>query len=196
MKLYYSDASPYARKVRVVAAELGVTLELLPADTLAHESDYGLINPVHRIPALVLEDGQVLINSPVISEYLDVHFGPKLLPPAGAARWEVLQLQSLGDGLMDAAVPRRHENARPAEQQSPDRLWRYKRSMDQTMDYLEQNIARLAGINLGTIAIAAGLGYTSFRHAGDDWEAHRPKLAAWYAEFATRASMLATPHPG
>ena len=196
MKLYYADASPYARKVRVAALLLGVELELVPTNTLAAESDFGRINPVHRVPALQLDSGKVLIDSPLIVEYLDATYGPKLIPVAGEARWEVLLLQAFGDGLMDAAVPRRYENVRPPEQQSPDRLRSYKRSMDQTMDHLERNAELLAGVDAGTIAIACALAYVSFRHRDDEWEKTRPRLAAWHREFSTLPAMQATSLPG
>lgn len=195
MKLFYAKTSPYVRKVRVAAAELSVDLELVETNAAAPESNYGAINPVHRVPALQLDTGRVLFDSPVICEYLDVTYGPRLLPASGEERWEVLTLQALGDGLMDAAVPRRGEQMRPAEQQSPERLALYIRSMTQILDHLEASTDRLAGVDLGTIAISCALHYVAFRHPGDDWSATRPRLAAWNSAFAARPSMENTRFP-
>src|SRR5882762_6290395 len=107
MKLYSSPTSPYVRKARVVAAELGIPLEEEMIAVHAMPSDFGKISPVNRIPALRLDDGTVMLDSRVICENLDSLKGARLLPPSGAARWQVLKLQVMGDGLLDAAVPRR-----------------------------------------------------------------------------------------
>ena len=192
MKIHASPASPYVRKVRVLAAELGVPLEMVIADAAAPQSDYGRINPIHRVPALELDDGEVLFDSPVICEYLDATHGGGFFPPAGAERWRVLKLQALGDGIMDAAVPRRGEVLRPEQQQSPARIAAYERSIRQVLDVLEQAVAGLGGVNIGTIAVACALGYLDFRFPGDAWRTGRPALAAWHEAFDRRPSMAAT----
>src|SRR5690242_11181393 len=192
MKLYSSPTWPYVRKVRVAAAELGLPLELENDAIHAIPSDFGKINPVNRIPALRLDDGTMVFDSRVICEYLDAQHGSTLLPPSGAARWQVLKLQVFGDGILDAAVPRRSEMNRPAAQQSPPRLAEYERSIRQTLDALEQDVGALAGLNLGTIAIGCGLGYLDFRFADEDWRKTRPHLARWNAGLAERPSMVAT----
>lgn len=192
MKVHASPASPYVRKVRALAVELGVPLEMVIADAAAPESDYGRINPIHRVPALELDDGEVLFDSPLICEYLDTVHGGGFLPPAGRERWRVLKLQALGDGIMDAAVPRRGEVLRPQQQQSPPRLAAYERSIRQVLDALERDVAGLDGVNVGTLAVACALGYLDFRFPDDGWRTGRPRLAAWYEIFAQRPSMLET----
>jgi glutathione S-transferase len=192
MKLYHSAPSPYARKTRVTALELGVELELETVAVHAIPSDYGAINPVNRIPALRLDSGEMVFDSRVICEYLAVQAGSDLLPAVGAERWRVLKLQVFGDGIMDAAVPRMGEVSRPKEQQNPHRLAEYERSLTQTLDALERITDQLGGVNLGAIAIACALGYLDFRFAWDPWRPSRPKLAAWFETFAARPSMAAT----
>jgi glutathione S-transferase len=192
MKIHSSPASPYVRKVRALAAELGVPLEVVIADAQAAESDYGKINPIHRVPALELDDGDVLFDSPVICEYLDAVHGGGFFPPSGPERWRVLKLQALGDGIMDAAVPRRGEVLRPTQQQSPARLAAYERSIRQVLDTLEKDVAGLDSLNIGTLSVACALGYLDFRFPGDDWRKGRPALDAWYANFSRRPSMTAT----
>ena len=192
MKVHASPASPYVRKVRALAIELGVPLEMVIADAQAAESDYGRINPIHRVPALELDSGEVLFDSPLICEYLDAVHGGGLFPPAGPERWRVLKLQALGDGIMDAAVPRRGEVLRPEQQQSPGRLAAYERSIRQVLDALEQQVAGLDGVNIGTLAVACALGYLDFRFPGDEWHKTRPALKAWYDAFARRPSMAQT----
>jgi glutathione S-transferase len=192
VKLYSSPTSPYVMKVRAVAAELGVALELENVAIHAMPSDFGLINPVNRIPALRLDDGSLMLDSRVICEYLDWLKGSTLLPPSGSARWQVLKLQVFGDGLLDAAVPRRAEMNRPAAQQSPPRLAEYERSIRQVLDALDGSVEDLAGVNLGTLAIGCGIGYLDFRFSDEDWRRTRRSLARWYDDFAKRPAMQTT----
>ena len=192
MKIHASPASPYVRKVRALAIELGVPLEMVIVDAAAPDSDYGKINPIHRVPALELDDGEVLVDSPVICEYLDTVHGGGFFPPNGPERWRVLKLQALGDGIMDAAVPRRGEVLRPAQQQSPGRLAAYERSIRQVLDALEQDVAGLHGVNIGSLAVACALGYLDFRFPEDAWHERRPALKAWYDAFSERPSMAGT----
>lgn len=192
MKLYSSPTSPYVRKVRVLALELGTPLELQPVAVHAIPSDFGKINPVNRIPALELDDGELIFDSRVICEYLDVAAGGRFLPSAGPERWRVLKLQVFGDGILDAAVPRYFELQRPPQQRSDHRLAEYERSMRQTLDALEQEAERLGEANLGAIAVGCALGYLDFRFADEPWREGRPRLAAWYEAFAARPSMAQT----
>lgn len=193
MKLYYGLPSPYSRKVRVVAHELGLALDLEPTNAMAWDNGFGQVNPINRVPTLVLDDGRSLFDSRVICEYLDVQHGSRLLPASGEARWAVLRAQALGDGLMDAAVPRRHETLRPDEQQSPERLRLYRRSIDQTLDYLEADLRPLQGIDLGSIAIGCALSYLQFRFPDDGLPQSHPKIHAWLQDFSQRESMTGTP---
>jgi len=192
LQLYGSATSPYARKVRAVAIEAGIELELERADAHAFPSDFGRINPINRIPALRLLDGSMLFDSRVICEYLDSVAGAGLFPSAGPARWKILNLQALGDGVLDAAVPRLSETWRPTAQQSPSRLAKYERSITQILDALEADVASLEGVNIGTLSIACAAGYLDFRFAGDAWRHGRPHLARWYASFSRRPSLQRT----
>ena len=192
LKLYYSAASPYARKPRVVALELGLELELESVAVHSLQSDYGEVNPVNRIPALLADDESLVFDSRVICEYLDVLSGGGLLPPSGPDRWAVLKLQVLGDGLMDAAVPRNAERHRPTAQQNADRLAEYERSMRQILNALESSTVGLEGLNLGVISIGCALGYLDFRYPDAPWRQARPHLAAWYETFSARPSMMQT----
>ena len=198
MKLYFSPASPYVRKVRAVAIECGLIdrIELVPTDVYASGNNYEKVNPVHRVPALQLDDGMSLFDSPVICEYLDsLHQGHKLFPPVGKARWQALRLQAMGDGILDAAVPRRQESLRPEAQQSAARIATYQKMMRQTLDALEAEADQLSGATIGTLAVACALGYLDFRFASDEWRKGRPKLAAWYESFAKRPSLAQTVPP-
>lgn len=192
MQLLYAVPSPYSRKVRVVAYELGVPLELVPVNAMSDDRSLGAINPLNRVPALLANDGTAFFDSPLISEYLDVTYGPKLFPLESSARWRALSQQALGDGIMDAAVPRRHETLRPAEQQSRERIRLYQRSIDQALARLEEEVAELSRFHIGTISIACALSYLDFRFSGDAWRDRHPELAEWLDGVSQRPSMQAT----
>src|SRR5271154_3743651 len=108
MKLYSNPASPFGRKCQVIAHELGLKLEVIK--TLpAQDPDFRRINPLGKIPAMVLEDGSVIFDSPVICEYLNHRGGGKFFPGMNifrqnSGRWKALVLQALGDGIMEAAL--------------------------------------------------------------------------------------------
>jgi glutathione S-transferase len=199
MKLRYSPASPYVRKCLALAHEAGLAgrIDLVPTVTADPCSGLANDNPLGKIPALATDDGQVLFDSPVICEYLDsLHGGGKFLPPAGPARWTALRRQALADGLLDAALLRRYESARPADEQSPGWHDKQKAVITRALDALEAEADRLgdpAGpVDVGRIAIGCALGYLDFRFAADAWREGRPKLARWYEDFAKRPSMAAT----
>jgi len=202
MKLYYSNTSPYVRKVMVVAHErvLIDRIETLPASAtpVNHNGTLAAVNPLGKVPALVLEDGTALYDSPVIAEYLDALDGaPVLLPASGPARWAALRQQAAADGLLDASILIRYERAlRPAEKQWEAWVDGQMLKIRQTLDGLEQEAAKFGSQpTIGTITVACALAYLDFRFAEEGWRTTRPALAAFYEAFAARASMVATAPP-
>ena len=115
MKLYFSPTSPYVRKCLVSAHELGLVdrIQLLAANAHPVQRDATLIasNPLGKVPTLLTDDGTPLYDSRVICEYLDHLAGGSLFPRTGDARWAALTLQSLADGMLDAALLARYEQA-------------------------------------------------------------------------------------
>lgn len=204
MKLRHSPTSPYVRKVDVVAMETGLTdrIERVPTNPWDPEGDLPGDNPLGKVPALIADDGTVFCDSPVICEYLDSqHGGAKMIPATGPARWQALNLETLADGILDAAIARVIENKmRPAEFKWDGWLTRQSGKIERALDVLEREAA--AGIlgepgadgpvTIGTISVGCALGYLDFRFGDEDWRASRPKLAAWYEDFSKRPSMQAT----
>jgi glutathione S-transferase len=198
MKLRYSATSPFVRKVVMVAIETGQDKEIdrVPTDTADPASGLSSDNPLNKVPALLLEDGTSLYDSSVICQYLDQRKGGRLLPAAGPARWTALRREALADGMMDAALLRRYELGRPESQRSPEWDAKHKLKMEQGLDALEREAAGFGDLfDLGTIAIAAMLGYFDFRFKAEAWRTNRPKLAAWYESISKRPSFQATLPP-
>jgi glutathione S-transferase len=198
MKLHYSPASPYVRKVSICAEEAGLAgrIEIVPTKVLPSEPnrEYGRVAPLMKVPSLELDDGTALFDSIVICEYLDHLSGSaKLFPPAGDARWRALRLHALADGILDAAVLARYETAlRPAELRWDAWLQGQLAKVDQALDFLERSVGDLEGITIGTISVVCALGYLDFRYADRRWRDGRPKLAAWFEEIAKRESFRKT----
>jgi len=199
MKLYWSSRSPYVRKVMIAAHEMGLVDKLECERTIvsafAENPDMLAVNPLGKIPTLVLDDGTVLYDSPVICEYLDgLHDGPKLFPPTGPARFTALRWLALGDGMLDMLLARMYEERTRTEEQRSEKLQaaiavKLKSCLD-ALDAMAPALEK-APVNIGHVAIVCALGYLDFRF-DDDWRAERPALAAWHKSFAARPSVVAT----
>lgn len=199
MKLYCTAASPFSRKVRILVREMGLekNVEEIAARPSTSE-ELPRVNPLGKIPALILDDGSALMDSRVICEYLNDLGGGKFFPGASLfsqhnRRWKALMLQALGDGLCDAAVAYVYERIRPAELQSGDTKARYLAAVTRTLDVLEGASAKFAEFpTIGEVAIGCGLGYLDFREVVPDWRNGRPALAAWFETFSQYPSVIAT----
>ena len=196
MKLLYQTHSPYARKVLVAAHESGLAdrLEVIhheTSPTQRNEAVYAL-NPLGKVPVLVLDDGMALFDSSVICAYLDgLHEGPRLIPTEPAARLRVLRAQALAQGIADAGIAARWDlERRPEALRWPLLVDAYRDKIAAACDYIEREIDT-AAVDLGAIALATALSWIEFREVYD-FRAGRARLAAWYAAFAERASMRAT----
>ncbi len=193
MKLYTNVASPFARKCRVIAHELSLKLEEILTLPM-QDPEFRRINPLGKIPALILDDGSVLIDSPVICEYLNHAGGGKFFPnnsiwKEDSRRWKTLGLQALGDGLADAAVAWMIEGRQQPINEAMRA--RHMAAVMATLDVLER--ATFAeDPSIGEIAVGCALGYLEFRMLDLDWKSSRPRLAGWYAKFCEYPSMKAT----
>ena len=199
MKLRHAPASPFVRKVMVIAHELALLgrIELVPTTVSPVEANNSLAadNPLMKVPALTTDDGQVLFDSPVICEYLDVLAGEhRYFPASGPARWTALRQQALGDGVLDALVLCRYELTRPE-----DRRW--TGWTDGQMNKAHQGLAAIEREDLsgsrtiGPVTFGCVLGYLDFRFPDDGWRARHPKLAAWYRDVEQLPSMQASKPP-
>jgi glutathione S-transferase len=197
MKLRFSPASPFARKCAIAGHVLGLAdrIELVdgagdPGDAIRSR------NPLNKIPLLITDDGEAIFDSVVISEYLDhLAGGGRIIPTEGKARFRALTMQALADGVMEAAILIMYEGRfREPTQHSPRWIAMQQKKADTGLDALEAQTPG-AAIDVGTIAVAAMLGYLDFRFKGE-WRASRPKLAAWFDAFAKSLPGYQATHPG
>jgi len=199
MKLHYSPASPFARKVVACAIARGIEGRIEIVETNPHTSPEALTreNPLSKIPSLVTDDGRVVYDSPVICEYLDtLGDAASLFPQVGStARLSAQIMHALADGTMDAAVARRMGQPHPQDEARAAFDARQKAAVARALAVLEA--APPEGLaDIGAIAVGCALGYLDFRFAAEPWRAAHPRLAAWFAEVAVLPAMAKTAPPG
>jgi len=199
MKLHWSPRSPFVRKVMIAAHELGLVDRIMCVRTVVAMTKPHLPlmqeNPLSKLPTLVLDDGTVIYDSPVVCEYLDsLHAGPKLFPTEPKARMTALRRQALGDGMLDFLILWRNERERPDQHRSEVHLSSYAAKRKASLATLEKEADDLGAtpFSIGHIAVGCALSYLDFRYAAEPWRDSHPLLAAWHKTFAARPSVRAT----
>ncbi len=201
MKLLYQTHSPYARKALVFAHEAGLAAHLQvihqeTSPTRRNEQVFAA-NPLGKVPVLLRPGNTPIFDSDVICAYLDtLHEGRKLIPPEGEPRWQALRLQAVAQGLAEAGIAVRWETVRrPAPLRYEPLRDGYIEKLVSSYDWLEGELDVGSALHVGHIAVATALGWLEFREL-PSFRERRPRLTAWYDEFAQRASMRATPLAG
>lgn len=115
--------SPFVRRVAIALRALGFGYEHDTRSVFADFDAMRALNPLGRIPSLVLDDGEVLVDSAAILDYLDQQVGPEraLLPPSGEARKRALQVTALAAGAVEKFGAVAYEQIiRPAQYRWPE----------------------------------------------------------------------------
>ena len=197
MKLIMAEASPFARKVRVLLRETNQLKDVeevsIATSPFQVNEQAKAANPTGRIPSLTRVDGPALYDSRVITRYLDAKAAAGMYPEAKL--WDVLTVEATGDSMMDSAVSISYElRLRPQEEVSTewtDAQWAKvvggcDALQNQWMDLLN------GPLNMAHISIACALGYLDLRHDARNWRQGHDALAAWFANFSQRPSFQAT----
>ncbi len=194
MRLFSSPTSPFARKIRIVAIERGLAdaITIVDVDPQGDDTvELHRINPLGRVPTLVLSDGTTLFDSRVIAEYLDaLGDGALLLPVRGVSRWRVLRVAALAEGIMDAAFSLVMDRRRPERERSKYWQLRWTDGILRSVAAAEPGPAE--EFNLGSVGLACALGYLDFRLPDLSWRSHAPDLARWWAVIERRSSVAQT----
>jgi glutathione S-transferase len=195
MKLSFSAASPFARKVRIAAIELGLIdkIEFTPATVAPGQAneDYSRITPLKKLPVLITNDGDVILDSYVIVEYLNEMAGGSLIPDYGPQRWKTKTNHSLINGMLDSMLLCRYERmVRPQGLQwqawSDDhwnRAWTGMARFENMPDVLN------GPFDISQIGLVCVLGYADFRFADCGWRKAYPKLDAFHQKMLERPSV-------
>lgn len=202
MKLIGSLTSPYVRKVRIVLAEKKIEYEFEIDTPWSVESKVADINPLGKIPVLVLDDNTPLFDSRVIVEHIDnVTPNAKLFPSPNRERTEVKRWEALADGVCDAAAAAYLEAKRPMHEQSRDWIARQREKIGRGLDFMEKELGdqphcRGTHMTLADIAVGVALGYLVFRFADIEWRDSHPNLARLYDKLMQRPSFAETQPQG
>jgi glutathione S-transferase len=200
MKLLYNPASPFARKVRAAAIELGLSerleLELVTLAPCKTNKEYAETrNPLRKLPALVTDEGATIYDSTVICDYLDgLAGGGKLVPLHGEARWRILTEHALAQGMADAAITARYETwLRPEALRWPEFAADQWDRIDAGIAWFERHPESLEdAVNLAHLALGCTLGYLDLRAPEHDWRSPNQAVAAWFAAISQRPSFELT----
>jgi glutathione S-transferase len=194
MKLLWSSRSPFVRKVMIAAHELGISEDIetvrVVVDAANPNADVMRLNPLGRIPTLMLADGTVLHDSVVILEYLNTTFGGSLIPASGPERWRALSQQSLADGTMEADLRWMEERRRPEVERREAHVAGMRAKINAALDHFDT--APPGELHVGAIALGSALAHLDFRFPDLPWREGRSNLDSWFADFSARPSMRAT----
>jgi len=203
MKLFWTPASPFTRKVGVTARELGLwdNIEILPTTwslqwgyrTVPFTPGLAEANPVARIPTLITEGGDALGDSTLACLYLnDVSNGKKLIPE-GEEKWCMWSLHAIADGMMEAQILMRAEHLRPTDIRSDSFLDKQRDRIERCLDAMEARASELDGpLDLAQITVGVTCSYQDWRDWLGDFRPNRPRLTDWYARFSERDAMKVT----
>lgn len=198
MKLITSPTSPFGRKVRIVLLEKKIPFELVLEIPWNADAQVGNFNPLGKVPALVLKDGETLYDSRVIVEYLE-HVSPvgQLIPADPTLRIRTRKIEALADGITDAAALIFLENKRPPAQQNPDWVARQQTKVLKGIEALSAALGETGHfvdhkLSLADIAAACCLGYLDFRFPDIKWRDAHVNLAAFHERLSGRASFKET----
>ena len=189
MKLIYSTTSPFARKVWVAAIKLGLRdqIALEVANPLRNADVVSAANPLGKVPALLVNDVQVVINSPVICQFLQrrANNDVDLHQPPYMDLDTTERVHTLADGIAEAAFMTVMEKQRPVEHQSELWLGRWSQAIARSLKMIESGDIKLlknTPESIAEIALASALGYIDFRLPDNGWRDDNPAIAAWYQE--------------
>lgn len=177
--------SPFVRRVAIAMKLYGMDFEHRPWSSFSDAEKLAEYSPLMRVPVLVMEDGESLVDSMTILDHLDELAGPDraLLPSTGPKRRRQLRIAALAAGLADKSVALLYERVLH-KQVSQIYLRRCKTQIIQALDFLEiERTAETAAFWFGEtpghadIMLACALRFLSEAHAGDVSLDSHPALA-------------------
>lgn len=198
MKLIGSLTSPFVRKVRVVLAEKKLECAFEIESPYAPGNPVARINPLGKIPVLLLDDGTAVYDSRVIVDYLDATTpNNRLIPASGRERLLVKRWEALADGVCEAAAAIFLENKRPEGEKSADWVERQRQKIDAGIAAMAVDLGDAEWccgprLSLADLATGCALGYLSFRLAEFDWQGKHPNLAKLSSKLLERSSFAET----
>ena len=197
LKLRASPTSPYGRKTRIAFMHLGLDdhVQWISSSSSDTADPIDRINPLGKMPVLILANGKAIYDSPVIVEYFDfMAGGGRLIPREAEPRFAVLTTAALADGLIEATINVTHEERwHPGAMRSETWVERQNGKVLKSLAALEAAPPSDA-IDAGAIGVATALGYLDYG-IGGAWRTDHPKLVRWLAVFADNVPAFAATAP-
>jgi glutathione S-transferase len=197
VKLLGSNTSPYVRKVRLALLEKNIPHDYVVDPPTEPGSLVLKVNPLGRIPALILDDGFCIFDSPVITEYVDtLNDAPILIPRDDpTAKLRVKRWEALADGIMDSSIVVRNEVLRPAEKQQASTIEMHSTAVSKALQYASELLGQKRwcegdAITLADLALVSALLYLNLRFPERDWRSAHPNLDAFFERASSRRSVI------
>ena len=193
LTLYNGPNSPFGRKTKITAIiqEIQIEEKIIKVQEAEFLDNF---NPLRKIPTLVIENNQTIIDSDNICLYFDKISNKKTLYDK-KNYWEIMSTISVANGLMEAVLERRMELIRPLNEQSKSFIDKQEIRIYRTIHWIEKNWNNfmINKISMDQISIACALEYTKFRFT-NNWVKDSKKLNIWLEEFNKNKFMnLTTP---
>lgn len=200
MKLLYTPIRGYVHTVESVINYAGLRERIEPVATKPFDADTSLtaVNPLGKVPTLLLDSGEYLAGGPVIYEYLDsLHRRRKLFPARGEQRFKTLTQAWMADGLFDTFVLLVIESWLPREQQRAEYVRRCFGKVVAMLDRLEHDVPRYDRLDIAQMRAVGAVQFLRLKvptifpalvgvEPGFDPLDGRPALAAWIKSMARR----------
>jgi glutathione S-transferase len=200
MKLLYTPIKGYVHTVEAVINYAGLreAIECVPTKPFEAENPLIGVNPLGKVPTLLLDSGEYLAGGPVVYEYLDsLHRRRKLYPARGPQRWTALRQAWMADGLFDTFVLLIIESWLPRDQQRPPYIARSFAKVVAILDQLERDVANYGRLDIAQIRTVGALQFLrlKMKSVGEasvgldpafDPFMNRPALASWYKPMARK----------
>ena len=203
MKLIGSPTSPYVRKVCIVMAEKKLDYQMVVEDVWSANTTIHASNPLGKVPCLILDGGQAVFDSTVISGTLEYMMPTNpLLPTDPHQRALVRTMESLGSGMNDASVAILLEHKfHEGDKVSKDWLNRQYSKIHHSLEWLNHRVSTTPGtfladqFSLADISIGCALMYIDFRRPEIQWRKDLPALSEYADRLADRPSFEGTRPP-
>jgi len=195
MKLLYTPIAGYVHTVEALINYAGLRDRIEPVATRPFEANTPLpaVNPIGKVPTLMLDDGEALYGGPVIYEYLDsLHNQRPLFPPAGRPRYTALRQAWLADALFDTFVQLIVEGWLYGDRIRPEHVRRCWSKVLAMLDQMEVDCRTYGALDIAQLRGVGALSFMDLKTAlvgGQlagldptyDWRTGRSGLAEWYA---------------
>ncbi len=198
MKLLGTNTSPYVRKVRLLLLEKNIPHTYIIGPPNEPGSQVSSVNPLGRVPALIIDSETCVFDSSVIAEYVDtLNDTPILIPRDNALeRMRVRRWEALADGIMDSAVVVRMESIRPADKQDANTIALHNTAITRALAYAAEQLGDRewcegSAITLADLALVSALVYLDLRQVERDWRGTHTNLSKWFSQMNNRPSVQA-----